>query len=26
LTLAELDPTSKIPSYKVCAVKVELLK
>jgi predicted molibdopterin-dependent oxidoreductase YjgC len=23
LTLAELDPTSKIPSYKVCAVKVE---
>jgi predicted molibdopterin-dependent oxidoreductase YjgC len=25
LTLAELDPTSKIPSYKVCAVKVELV-
>ena len=24
LTLAELDPVSKIPSYKVCAVKVEL--
>jgi formate dehydrogenase alpha subunit len=23
LTLAELDPVSKIPSYKVCAVKVE---
>lgn len=26
LTLAELDPISKIPSYKVCAVKVELAK
>jgi formate dehydrogenase major subunit/formate dehydrogenase alpha subunit len=26
LTIAELDPTSKIPSYKVCAVKVELVK
>jgi predicted molibdopterin-dependent oxidoreductase YjgC len=25
LTIAELDPTSKIPSYKVCAVKVELV-
>ncbi len=25
LTLAQLDPTSKIPSYKVCAVKVELV-
>ncbi|CAG1016098.1 formate dehydrogenase major subunit [Anaerolineales bacterium] len=26
LTLAALDPTSKIPEYKVCAVKVELVK
>ena len=26
LTLAVLDPVSKIPSYKVCAVKVELVK
>lgn len=25
LTIAELDPTAKIPSYKVCAVKVELV-
>jgi len=25
LTLAELDPVSKIPSYKVCAVKVEVV-
>ncbi len=26
LTIAALDPTSKIPEYKVCAVKVELVK
>jgi formate dehydrogenase major subunit/formate dehydrogenase alpha subunit len=26
LTLAALDPVSKIPEYKVCAVKVELVK
>jgi formate dehydrogenase major subunit/formate dehydrogenase alpha subunit len=26
LTIAALDPTSKIPGYKVCAVKVELVK
>lgn len=26
LTLAELDPVSKIPSFKVCAVKLELVK
>lgn len=26
LTLAELDPVSKIPSYKVCAVRVEVVK
>jgi predicted molibdopterin-dependent oxidoreductase YjgC len=25
LTIADLDPVSKIPSYKVCAVKVELV-
>ncbi len=25
LTIAELDPVSKIPEYKVCAVKVELV-
>jgi formate dehydrogenase major subunit/formate dehydrogenase alpha subunit len=25
LTIAALDPTSKIPGYKVCAVKVELI-
>jgi predicted molibdopterin-dependent oxidoreductase YjgC len=26
LTIAALDPVSKIPEYKICAVKVELLK
>jgi formate dehydrogenase alpha subunit len=26
LTIAALDPVSKIPSYKICAVKVELVK
>jgi len=26
LTIAALDPTAKIPEYKVCAVKVELVK
>lgn len=26
LTIAALDPTAKIPEYKVCAVKVELIK
>jgi len=26
LTLAALDPTCKIPEYKICAVKVELVK
>jgi anaerobic selenocysteine-containing dehydrogenase len=25
LTIAALDPVAKIPSYKICAVKVELL-
>jgi hypothetical protein len=25
LTIAALDPVSKIPSFKVCAVKVELI-
>ena len=25
LTIAALDPVSKIPSYKVCAVKLELI-
>jgi anaerobic selenocysteine-containing dehydrogenase len=25
LTLAALDPVAKIPEYKICAVKVELV-
>jgi predicted molibdopterin-dependent oxidoreductase YjgC len=26
LTIAALDPVSKIPSFKVCAVKVEIVE
>jgi anaerobic selenocysteine-containing dehydrogenase len=26
LTISALDPTAKIPEYKVCAVKVEMVE